>query len=603
VDLRLAAFALALAVVLATPAPAAAQTPGSTGGTPAERRDEALRLDSAEAIRIAERDPNVREAEAERDELEPVTQAKPPDTWQVGFKDGEDEVVQVLVDDRSGTVRESWTGYQVEWQMARGYEGSFGGVLNAPWVWLPLCAVFLLGLLDLRRLRRIVHLDLLVLLGFGASHLFFNRGEIGLSVPLVYPVLLYLLARMLWIGFWGPGEGLRPSAPTLLLLAGAAFLLAFRLVVNVADSGVIDVGYAGVIGADLLAHGEPVWGEAAFPEDNSFGDTYGPANYFAYLPFELAWPWSGSWDEVPAAHAAALAFDFATATGLYVLGRRWRPGDAGQKLSATLLFAWAAYPYSAYTLAANANDSLLAALLVWSLVAFASPLARGALLAFAAGVKFAPLALAPLYAAGERGFRLGRRRVERRWPRRAAFLFAAALLITTAVLLAHPAIDPGLATFYDRTIGSQVDRDSPFSVWGQAGLEPLRLLVELATVTLAVALAFVPRDRGLVQVAALAAAVLIAVQLTADHWFYLYIVWFFPPLIAALAGRGSDPIDSTRRTSRDDSWGQTPLRPPPPPAPSPDRSSERGRPRRSPPRRPSPRRPPRRSGSGSASGS
>jgi hypothetical protein len=25
------------------------------------------------------------------------------------------------------------------------------------------------------------------------------------------------------------------------------------------------------------------------------------------------------------------------------------------------------------------------------------------------------------------------------------------------------------------------------------------------------------------------------VQLTADHWFYLYIPWFFPLLIAALA--------------------------------------------------------------------
>ncbi|MCH8181529.1 MAG: glutaminase, partial [Proteobacteria bacterium] len=30
-----------------------------------------------------------------------------------------------------------------------------------------------------------------------------------------------------------------------------------------------------------------------FPEDNRFGDTYGPANYYAYVPFELALPWSG----------------------------------------------------------------------------------------------------------------------------------------------------------------------------------------------------------------------------------------------------------------------------------------------------------------------
>ena len=40
-----------------------------------------------------------------------------------------------------------------------------------------------------------------MLLAFGASHVFFNRGEIGVSVPLVYPVLLYLLVRMLLAGF------------------------------------------------------------------------------------------------------------------------------------------------------------------------------------------------------------------------------------------------------------------------------------------------------------------------------------------------------------------------------------------------------------------
>ena len=35
-------------------------------------------------------------------------------------------------------------------------------------------------------------------------------------------------------------------------------------------------------------------------------------------------------------------------------------------------------------------------------------------------------------------------------------------------------------------------------------------------------------------VCALAAAVLIAAQLAVTHWFYLYIVWFLPPLLVAL---------------------------------------------------------------------
>ena len=94
----------------------------------------------------------------------------------------------MIVGDLSGEIEESWTGYQVAWKMARGYEGAFGRKLNAPYIWLPLCAIFVLGLLDWRRLRRLAHLDLVVIVaGFGISHYFFNRGEIGLSVPARLP--------------------------------------------------------------------------------------------------------------------------------------------------------------------------------------------------------------------------------------------------------------------------------------------------------------------------------------------------------------------------------------------------------------------------------
>ena len=74
--------------------------------------------------------------------------------------------------------------------MARGYEGQFGHALNAWYVWIPLALLFFFGLFDFRRPWKLVHLDLLVLLCFGISHFFFNRGEIGVLVPLVYPPLL-----------------------------------------------------------------------------------------------------------------------------------------------------------------------------------------------------------------------------------------------------------------------------------------------------------------------------------------------------------------------------------------------------------------------------
>ena len=115
------------------------------------------------------------------------------------------EVATGKVDDTSGAVVEAWTGPQVAWKMARGYDGAFGGrEINSAAVWLGFCLLFFLGLADLRRPLSLRNLDLLVLLSFSVSLWFFNRGEIFTSVPLVYPPLLYLLGRH---GLDAPGAG------------------------------------------------------------------------------------------------------------------------------------------------------------------------------------------------------------------------------------------------------------------------------------------------------------------------------------------------------------------------------------------------------------
>ncbi len=538
---------LVLAAALALPRAAIAQTapsPGSTRSTaPAPLAPPPPAIDKAGATRIARTDPKVAEQRLKYGPLSATAEAK-EGTWQVDFySDGIDRV-QVIVDSATGEIRESWTGYQIAWQMARGYSGQFGHKLNAPYVWLPLAAIFLLALFDFRRKLRIAHLDLLVLLSFGISEIYFNAGQIGVSVPLAYPPLVYLLARMIWIGLRGPGGGLCPSTPTAWLAIGGAFLLGFRIALNIADSGVIDVGYAGVIGADHLTHGQAIWGN--FPTDNPFGDTYGPFNYYAYMPFELAFPWSGVWNDLPAAHAAAIFFDLATVAGLFVFGRRLRSGPEGARLGVILAFAWSAYPFTDYALQSNSNDTLVAALLVWALVLFAAPVWRGVLLALSVATKFAPLPLLPLFATGESGFGVERREANPRSPRRRrASLFLLAFVVVIGVMLILPALDPGLSTFYDRTVKSQIDRSSPFSIWGQHhSLEWLQTAAKAFAVGLALAVAFVPRRRSLVQVAALAAAVMIAVELTAEHWFYLYIPWFAAlalPAIAFQGGRSSPP--------------------------------------------------------------
>jgi hypothetical protein len=115
-------------------------------------------------------------------------------------------------------------------------------------------------------------------------------------------------------------------------------------------------------------------------------------------------------------------------------------------------------------------------------------------------------------------------------------LFAATFTAVTTIVFLWPAIDPGLATVYERTITYQTSRDSPFSIWGQVEwLEPLRVALIVGTIALSLLLAFRPRRKSAIQVAALAAALMIALQLTMQHWFYLYVVWFYPLLLVALA--------------------------------------------------------------------
>ncbi len=310
----------------------------------------------------------------------------------------------------------------------------------------------------------------------------------------------------------------------------------------------IDVGYASVVGADRIAHGDQLYGN--FPADVSEGDTYGPVNYLAYVPFEAIWPWQGSWDDLPAAHGAAVFFDVGTFALLILLGLRIGGGRSGRKLAATLAFGWAAYPYTAFALESNSNDTLVALLLVATLLAIARPAARGALAALTTLTKFAPALLVPMLAAynvtpaggavggpaPEEALATGGGGGSPAATGPAVATFAITFAVVTAILLIWPALDPGLTTVWDRTIGYQAERASPFSLWGQVGgLEPLRVFILVVTAGLAVAFAFWPRQKTLPQVAALGAALLIALQLTAQHWFYLYIVWFFPLLLIALA--------------------------------------------------------------------
>ncbi len=467
---------------------------------------------------------------------------------------------QVLVADESGQITEVRTGPQVAWMMARGYEGSFGRAVNRPAIWIWLCLLFLLPLLPWTRPRRLLSvrtLDLLVLLSFSVSLIWFNRGEIFTSVPLQYPPMVYLALRLSWIAVArvraarpagdpaddaarvpaAPGRR-RPSfggsAPTWVLLTLLAVALALRFGLNAFDSNVIDVGYAGVIGADRIEHGATPYG--TMPSDCGSCDTYGPLNYIAYVPFEIAQPWTGKWDQLGAAHGAATAFDVLCMAGLLVLG--WRM--SGLRLGVALALAWAAFPFTAYALETNANDSLVAAMLIWGLVVARHPVGRGLMLGLALGTKFAPAILLPLWS-------------RHPFPRPARgrtllpFLagLAGAVALTGWVLLLDGS--DGLRAFWSRTIGYQLGRDSPFSIWGQySDLRPVQLGLMAIVAGAALAVLRWPRRLDTLTVTALSGALLIGVELTLTHWFYLYIPWFLPFALVAMVPDWPAPARTPR---------------------------------------------------------
>ncbi|MHB0914058.1 MAG: hypothetical protein ACYC4M_00005, partial [Thermoleophilia bacterium] len=253
-------------------------------------------LSEETAIEIArEQEPVAREI-ASIDDPRPTARLENGE-WTVSFFDDSGEAARVLIDDISGGVNEVMVGPQVAWQMARGYDGAFGRVVNEPYVWLPLCFIFLLPFFDIRRPWRLFNLDLLVLLSFTVSHYYFNQGEIFTSVPLAYPPLAWLFLRLAWVwlrpgrhragaaqeaGITTEPPGPRLNFPPRVLLAGLALLLLFRIVINVADSNVVDVGYSGVVGGHQILQGQTPYGN--MPDDNENGDTYGPLNYLIYAP-------------------------------------------------------------------------------------------------------------------------------------------------------------------------------------------------------------------------------------------------------------------------------------------------------------------------------
>ena len=488
--------------------------------------------------------------------------------WTVNVWSGKaGEIATGTVDDGTGAVVDAWTGPQVAWKMGRGYKGAFGGEkINSYPVWLGFCAIFLLGLIDWRRPFSVRNFDLVALLSFSVSLWFFNRGDIFVSVPLVYPPLLWLLLRCVWIARTDrPPRGVAVW-PVWVLAAATVFLAGFKVGLNWRASNVIDVGYSGVIGADRIMRGQSPYGHfpvedsrpACGPADsdgeirdriqtngicenaNPLGDTYGPMSYIAYIPGYEIFGWSHKWDFLPSVHFTSILFDLVAMLGLAFVGRRF----GGPRLAATAAFAWAAWPFTQYASSSNTNDAIAPALLVWGFAVLTSDVGRGFFVALSGWTKFASLLVLPLWS----GYPEARR------PRTTTMTLVGFALGSAAVfwvLLLEPSPLHAARVFYDRTINWQIGRASPFSIWdwGQyraKGIPDLHLVqrgLQVLLVLGALLLAWFPRYRSPLRMAALTGAVLMGFELVLTHWYYPYLPWFFPFVALALvAPLGGAPV-------------------------------------------------------------
>lgn len=494
----------------------------------------APRLSEARATKIATANEKVREELATHEGGYTTSADYENGDWTVSFfvkgegpvggvpqDDGTKEVARVEVDDKDWIVESVYTGDQVGWNMARGTPGSYGKQANYWFVWGPMALVFALAFFRNDKVLSLRNLDLVMMLGFLVSHSFFRQGIVESAVLLWYPPLVYLLIRCLLLGF-GVGEKVEKTSnfPTWLLLALAALAGGFVLALNT-DARVIDVGYAGVTGGQLILDGQLPYGN--MPSDVGTGDTYGPLNYLLYVPFIAMFGFSGNWDFLPAAHALTSFSFVAGAMAMFFCGWRF----SGVKAGAALLFAWCVFPYTLYSANNNTNDIVVASAAAIGLAFASSPLGRGAAVAAGFAIKLYPLILGPLWLLRD-GFR--------KRPITDFVLGGAAVIVMTFWVLflgGDPIEDAKL--FYEKTLAFQGDRETPWTIFSQVpSLSFLQTPLTALTIILAVFIAVAPGRRTLRRFAALSAALVILFELTVNYWYYPYITWFEPFIFLAL---------------------------------------------------------------------
>jgi hypothetical protein len=256
------------------------------------------------------------------------------------------------------------------------------------------------------------------------------------------------------------------------------------------------------------------------PGDIVHGDTYGLPVYLFYAPFAALWPMVDNWGDATGSLVANVLVLLVCLAGVGAATR-------GPRWPAVLAFL--AFPAALMSTSSGTNDLLIAAALIWAFAWFTRPAASSALVMLAGVAKLAPLAIVPLWLARLRG---------------AALVRALAACAVVGVLsLAGLVAFGGLAgpRAMAEAMAFQLSRRSELSIWTALGLQPLQPLAKaLVVAVVAGGTTLVWRDRAVAadprRVAGLTIAVLAALQVSANHWAPMYLLWFAPPALIALLG-------------------------------------------------------------------
>jgi hypothetical protein len=411
-------------------------------------------------------------------------------------------------------------------------------VAYQPAVLVGLCVLFVLmaGVTPWRRLR---NLDVAATLSCLPSVLLFQHRYLSASMLAAAPTMMYLLLRCGFVAF-GPERPPAASSPLVVAITPGVdaarrvmwlrwLFLAVALVfvmVGVGSPEAVDVLYGSMEGATKLIHGVLPYGH--LPPGVIHGDTYPILTYVLYIPVALVAPVTTIWDSVNGGLAVAVLAALVAAWALFrtQAGRRRRGSrppaeveEAGLRAALTLL----AFPPLLITVSTGTTDPVLAAMLAVAVLLWRRPALCTGMLAAAGWFKLAPFVLVPIALAPLRGRRL------------AVALTAIALVSLPLIGLLLALGGVGGPADMIRSMAYQFTRGSLQSVWGALGIPGAQPFGQACVLGVIAGSAWLLRrepqlaaDRR--RMAALCAAILIGLQLSADYWAFLYLAWVVPLL-------------------------------------------------------------------------